>query len=231
MSVTLTMEQSAGLGILGLQGDSGKGKTSIAHAIAARFGAPVFETSDYFRALTALVLRRNIRPDEDSWVTILAQKSLGSFGVPAGRVYMGGVDFTNQLRTPEVTASVATVSGYQGVRAAYVLEMRRLVQHRPAVVIGRHLREVWPHAQAVFEVVRYDGVTEEARAADEGAAAAADLLRRSEQDRRNAGVALGSTEDRTEILDTTGLSPEEQAVLATIMAFAAGFRLTIDRVL
>lgn len=220
----LSASQISGEGVLGLQGDAGKGKTTIAYDIAPNFGAQVHDTSHAFRALTALLFNRKIRPDDQERVEREAQMSFSTLRVRGDVVRLGGIDLSDQLRSAQTNAAVAMVASYPEVRAQYRTTMQRLVASRQAVVVGRHIHEVWPDA-IVLEIVRFDGVTEAARLMDEGHGELASMALRVEQDRRNRTVALRDRDSQPITVDTTGLTKAEQAELITIMAFAAGFRL------
>jgi cytidylate kinase len=210
--------QIAGGGLLGIQGQAGTGKTTLGYDLAPLLGATVFETSNAFRGFTVLVQRLGISPLDRRRCEELAESDF-DFAVQGRRVIVGGMDVTAELRSAATDAHVSKIASYPGVRHRYIQVMLSWVNLRPAIAIGRYIREVWPAAQLVLEVKRTDGVTEAARGDD-----AAALATRRSQDRRNAKVALVSTTDHYVTIDTTGLSRLQQRDLALAYAQDAGFR-------
>ena len=57
------------------------------------------------------------------------------------RVYINGIDVTEQIRTPEVTARVSEVSAHKGVREAMVAKQKERRQSRGG--FDRRFRLLW----------------------------------------------------------------------------------------
>ncbi len=219
--MTLTPSQVLGEGILGLQGDSRKGKMTIGFAIGPVLGAKVYETSNGFRGFTVWAQRMGVHYLDRKACELLASDF--TFCVADGRVIVGGLDVTDDLRSRETERQVATIAGYQRVRWEYTKAMLNWVNTRPAIVIGRHIREVFPRAQLVLEVVRSDAVIDNLVAKREGAGSLNAIAARTEKDRDNAKIALASVSDAFITFDATGLTKPQQAERAIAVALRAGF--------
>jgi hypothetical protein len=100
---------------------------------------------------------------------------------------------------------------------------------RPAIVIGRHIREVYPYAQLVLESVRRDDVIHDLVAKHEGIDSREVTDARSAKDRENAKLALATISDEYVVLDSTGLSRIQQRDNALHEALKAGFKLAPGR--
>lgn len=217
----LTNEQMRGKGILGIQGDSGIGKSTMALDLGRMLEVPVFETSGAFRGFTAWALNQDVDFEDESALADMAREF--DFSVEDSRVIVSGMDVTDDLRSAAVDRLVHVVARVQAVRDAYIAAMNEWVDVRPAIVVGRHLREVWPQARLIIEVVRTDGVTHEA-GARAGTHAAEHLERRSLQDRETgARISRDPSLANHVELDTTGMNVVEQAAAALELARAHGF--------
>jgi cytidylate kinase len=219
--VLLTQAQVKGEGVLGIQGDSGIGKTTIGRDVAAALGAPMYETSNGFRGFTVWALERGVDCADAEALARLARDF--AFGMEDERVFVSGLDVTDKLRSHDTDFWVHEVAHVHAVRQAYVRAMLDWVVARPAVVVGRHLREVWPEAQLVINVERHDDVVRRAAEA-EGQHAVAVLATRSAKDRETGERVLAHlAEPFYATLDTTGMDKQQQLAAALELARAHGF--------
>ncbi|HSX03006.1 MAG TPA: (d)CMP kinase [Candidatus Saccharimonadia bacterium] len=213
---------SQGQGILAIQGDSGIGKTTLGRDVARALEVPMYETSNGFRGFTAWALHRGVDCSDEVALAKLAEEF--QFAVIDDRVVVCGLDVTDDLRSAGTEQWVSPVAHVHAVRQAFVRAMHDWVNQRPAVAVGRHLREIWPDAQLVIQVERHDEVTRRAAQSQGSHAAPTGLLARSELDRKTGQRVLAHlTGKHFEELDTTGMDKIQQAAAALELARRYGF--------
>ena len=95
--------------IVAIDGPSGSGKSSIAHAIADRFGLTFLDTGAMYRSVAAECLRLGVNPEDAEAVAAVARDIAIEFGASEGgqTVTANGRDVTAEIRTPWVVCSVA----------------------------------------------------------------------------------------------------------------------------
>src|SRR5574337_1468391 len=98
--------------IIAIDGPAGVGKSTVARLLAARLGYLYLDTGALYRAVAWKTLRSGIRPTDHESVTTLMPTTLihMQFLNGAMQVSVDGSDVTEELRTPEVTATASIVS-------------------------------------------------------------------------------------------------------------------------
>jgi cytidylate kinase len=209
--------------------------------VARRLGYLLLDTGDMYRALTWLVLRRRVDPEDEEAVGRLAvQTTMEVIQPPPGsgdprsserfRVRVDGEDATPYLRMPEVEASVSLVSRVPAVRQELVRIQRRLAQRGPTVMAGRDIgTAVLPNAdlKVYLDASREERARRRRRQLGrEGPAPSLksvleDLERRDAIDSSRSVSPLRPAEDAV-IIKTDGLSLEEvvERVLSLVEARA-----------
>lgn len=128
-----------------IDGPGGAGKSTMAKALAARYGLANVDTGAMYRTVALAVRRAGISPEDGAAVAaLLPQLKLAVTFGPDGAQHMllDGEDVTDQLRTPEMSAYSSTVSALPAVRA-YLLETQRaLARSRGVVMDGRDIGTV-----------------------------------------------------------------------------------------
>jgi cytidylate kinase len=109
-----------------------------------------------YRAVTLKVLRAGLDPHDEESIGLLLESTRVSPEDQAGvlRVFLDGEDVTEEIRTPEVTRVVSSVSSLPSVRRAMVREQRRMGEKGGIVLEGRDIGTVvFPDADVKFFVV------------------------------------------------------------------------------
>jgi cytidylate kinase len=219
---------------IAIDGPAASGKTTVSDALARQLGFLHIDTGAMYRAVTWAALSRGLSVDDELAVTALAEALQIDITAPAvddGRMYsvlVNGVDITWEIRTPEVDASVSTVSAYPGVRTAMVRHQRRLAAAGCVVMVGRDIGTVvLPEADRKF----YLDATVEERARrrwlelkDRGEAVDYELVlasmqRRDDIDSHREVSPLRAADDAV-VLDTTHLGI--QAVVDCLLSLVEG---------
>jgi len=134
--------------IIAIDGPAASGKSTIGRSLAEHMGYLYLDTGVMYRAVTYVVLQRQIPLEDQDAVTDLAyqlqidiQQSERD-DLNGYRVYVDGKDVTQEIRQPEVDAHVSVVSAYPGVRQALSLKQRRIGLKGKIVMVGRDIGTV-----------------------------------------------------------------------------------------
>lgn len=228
----MTETASALVSTIAIDGPAASGKSTVAKLLADQVGYLYFDTGVMYRAVTWAALTRGTSVDDEPAVTALAKGldiDVLSPTAEDGRQYtvlVDGQDATWAIREPAVDASVSKVSAYPGVRAAMVLQQRRIAGRGCIVMVGRDIGTVvLPDADlkvyldaSAQERARRRWSEEQARGMARGYDdVLAEVRRRDRIDSTRKVAPLKPAVDAI-ILDSTTLSIE--AVVSTILELA-----------
>lgn len=201
---------------IAIDGTAAAGKSSLAAALAKRYGLSVFDTGVTYRAFTLFAIERGVAAeDEEACVGLAKAMEMHVEGRDDPRVTVNGVDVTARLREPAVEGRVSDYSAIAGVRTVLIELQRRVALERPSVVVGRDIGTVvLPDAPVKLFLTASDEARAKRRAIQAGtwgqeqdaAAAAGDIQRRDGIDSTKG--ALRQAADAVAI-DTTELSVDE----------------------
>lgn len=222
--------------VIGIDGPSGSGKSSVSRAVATRLGAGYLDTGAMYRALTWWC--RHTEVDLGDADAIIA----AALGLPleigddpqAPTVAVDGTDVAAAIRTSEISSLVSTVATVPEVRVEMQLRQRALIddfaaRHGACVAEGRDVTTVIaPDAQVRILLT----ATEEARlrrrslevhgATDDAAIAATrDQVVRRDRDDSTVSQFTEAAEGVT-VVDTSDLDFE--ASVAAVMDVVAAAR-------
>lgn len=130
--------------IIAIDGPAASGKSTTAKLVAQRLGYLHIDTGAMYRALTLKILRSGLDGFYSKKIGAIAETTRIEL-VPANgslKVLLDGEDVTEQIRSPEVTIAVSSVSTLRDVRQAMVREQRRLGKDGGVVLEGRDLGTV-----------------------------------------------------------------------------------------
>ena len=134
--------------IIAIDGPAASGKSTLGRTLADKLGYLFFDTGVMYRAITWLVLNRDVDLRDEVAVTRLAEEAQIDVRPPSkndGRacdVLVEGRDITWDARGPEIDANVSLVSAYPGVRRALSAQQRRIGQRGRVVMVGRDIGTV-----------------------------------------------------------------------------------------
>ena len=135
--------------IVTIDGPAGAGKSSTARALAQRLGFEFLDTGAMYRAVTWYCLRRQIDLKDEQSVAEAARH--GQFIFDSGRVFVDGLEVTQEIRRSAVTHETRFVAGNNAVRAFLVELQRKLAAGKDVVTEGRDQGTVaFPHAECKF---------------------------------------------------------------------------------
>jgi len=209
--------------IVTVDGPAASGKTTIGRMIADKLGYMFFDTGVMYRAVALAAYQNGVNPGDEAAVSELAEK-IAIDVQPAKAsddrtsiVLLDGDDVSWAIREPVVDASVSRVSAYARVRAAMVVQQRKVGLRGKVVMIGRDIgtvvlpeagRKIYLEASLEVRAKRRfqdldsrggDQSLEEVQAA---------LARRDEADAGRDLSPLRPAKDAL-VIDTSALTPEE----------------------
>ena len=133
---------------IAIDGPAASGKSTLALRLAKELGYLFFDTGVMYRAITWVILREQIKPEDEPAVTATAEKvhiDVRPPSVEDGRTSDVLVDDRNvtwEIRQAEVEKNVSMVSAYPGVRKALTAQQRRVGQRGGVVMVGRDIGTV-----------------------------------------------------------------------------------------
>ena len=202
-----------------LDGPGGAGKSTVARAIAKKYGFTYVDTGAIYRTVGLYVLRAGAEPRSPEAVEpLLSGINIEiEYGEDGQRMLLNGEDVTGLIRSPEISMYASAVSALPAVRA-FLLDMQRSLAARKDVVMdGRDIGTVvLPDAQVKIFLTasiderarrRYDELKAkgEAQSLEE---VRADMLRRDKNDTERAVAPLKQAQDAV-LVDTTQLGFDE----------------------
>ena len=195
--------------VVAIDGPAGSGKTSVARAVAERFGLAYFNTGASVRAVALAAMRQDLDLDDGPSLRTLAYRVILD---PEGRVFLDGEDVSLAVREPEVSAGASRVAVHPELRKVLV-ERWRQAAAAGGVVEGRDIGTVvFPEAPAKVFLDASPEVRARRRSSDEGdrdvGAVQSELHRRDDTDAGRAVAPLRRAKDAHR-LDTSDLTLEE----------------------
>ncbi len=206
--------------VIAIDGPAGSGKSTTAAAVAKRLGFVHLDSGALYRAVTLAALDAGA-PIRGQRVVALARSlpvrlRLTDSGV---RAEVAGVDVSREIRTTRVTERVSEIAALPEVREWVNAELRAAAGQAPGVVMdGRDIGSVvFPEAGVKVYLTASSTERAQRRLAQHGhaddtdavAAAERDIMRRDAHDAGRT-VAPLVVPDEAVVLDTTGMSFEDQ---------------------
>ncbi|WLT32540.1 (d)CMP kinase [Geothrix sp. PMB-07] len=206
---------ASALPLIAIDGPSGVGKSTTARRVAARLGWQYLDTGAMYRAVALAIQRAGISLDDAPALEgLLSRLDLAQ---DQGRMFLGGEDISEAIRSQEVTRLVSPASAHARVREVLVEQQRRIGASGGWVVDGRDIGTVVftqacckvfltasPEARARRRFLELEAKGQPADV-DE---VLTDLQRRDLADSTRAVAPLRKAEDATE-LDSSDLSLDQ----------------------
>lgn len=203
---------------IAIDGPAGAGKSTIAKMVSAKLGYIYVDTGALYRTIALYITENNI-PDED------IEKSLENADVSlkfidgAQRVFLGGRDVSDLIRTPEISMAASRTSAIPAVRAYLFGTQQKIARENNVIMDGRDIGTVvLPDA----DVKIFLTASAEERASRRFKELSVkpdcpdyeeilkDIIRRDYQDMNRETAPLRQADDAV-LVDTTKLNLEESA--------------------
>ena len=200
---------------IAIDGPAASGKSTVAKLIAKELGYTFINTGAMYRAVTWYLLRQGVNTADTAAVCAALPGiplSFGKDGSVSCVVFEGRV-LKDELRTPEVNASVSTVAAIPQVRALLVEKQREYNTREAVVMEGRDIGTVvFPDTPFKYFVT----ASEEVRAARRAAEGITESI--TERDRKDSQRSVSPLVQAPDALlvDTSDMSIDE--VVALVVA-------------
>ncbi len=126
-----------------IDGPVASGKTVAGRSVADKVGFRFLDTGAMYRAATLAALQRGIDFDAGPALTEMAGSiQLKLAGQSGERLFLDGVDVSDELRDPQVDQGVSLVSKAPGVRYALVARQQAIAGAGGIVMVGRDIGTV-----------------------------------------------------------------------------------------
>lgn len=135
---------------IAIDGPAGSGKSTIAKLVASKFGYIYIDTGAMYRAITLKALLHKISTADEESLTRIAEETEILLKYDSGRMrlFLDGVEVTDEIRSLEVTDNVSAVAAIPGVRKALVKLQQKMSLSGGVVMDGRDIGTVvLPHAE------------------------------------------------------------------------------------
>ena len=131
--------------VVTLDGPAGAGKSSVARALADRFGFAFLDTGAMYRAITLACLRAGIDWSDERAIGEVAERS--EICLAQDRVYLEGEDISEAIRTAVINEHIGYVADLPGVRQRLGELQRAFASGKQIVTEGRDQgTEIFPDA-------------------------------------------------------------------------------------
>ena len=154
---------------IALDGPSGSGKSTLAKKLARELGYVYIDTGALYRAVGLFVFRRGIASDDrESIVPLLGEIDITMKLVNGGgKVFLGGKELGDEIRTPEISKYASDVSKIPEVRAFLLETQRSIARENNVVMDGRDIGTViLPDAKVKIFVTASDSARAKRRCAE-----------------------------------------------------------------
>ena len=132
--------------VVAIDGPSGSGKSSTARGVARRLGLAFLDTGAMYRAVTWLALHRGVDLADAESVAEIVRSAELELALQHDRfsIAIDGIDVTQAIRAPEVSAVVSAVATNLAVRADLVARQKQLIAETPGGIVaeGRDITTV-----------------------------------------------------------------------------------------
>lgn len=136
-----------------IDGPAGAGKSTVSRQLAQRLGYRYIDTGALYRGVAFAVRRANIDPNDDRALGRLCASLKLEFQLAENesRLLLDGVDISDAIRTPEITAMASIISAKPVVREHLLAIQLAMGRAKQAVFEGRDMGTVvFPHADVKF---------------------------------------------------------------------------------
>lgn len=221
---------------IAVDGSAASGKSTVGRRVARELGYPFLDTGIMYRAITAVALNRSIDVHDAEALSELAHGVRMEVrpGHPSSdepsRIFVDGVDVTDELRSEAVEENVSLVSRAPGVREAMVKRQQEIAGKQPVVMVGRDIGTVvLPNADlkiyldaSVEERARRRHLEFESLGRDASREAVLEDLRRRDRIDTERAVSPLRPADDARVINTDGMALEEVVEQALEMARGEG---------
>jgi cytidylate kinase len=206
--------------IITIDGPAASGKSTVARRLAKKLGATFLDTGAMYRAVTLAAMQTGVDMNDEDELLRTMRKSNFQFSVEQGKmtVCINGVDVTEHIRHPEVTANARYIASKPSLRAELVRMQRQFAANYEKIVAeGRDQGTVvFEDADIKFYLtadVRERARRRQAELQAQGVSENLEQIQKAieERDKSDVNRSVGPLRPAKDavVIDTTNLSLEE----------------------
>ncbi len=120
-----------------IDGPGGTGKSTIAKAVAARFGLEYIDTGAMYRSIALKTIRTHTDPSDEDAVRIMLDNTEIDF--TQNHTFLDGEDVSDKIRTNEISMQASLISKYPCVRAKADALSKQIAATKNVVMEGRDI--------------------------------------------------------------------------------------------
>jgi len=122
--------------VITIDGPAASGKSTVARLLAERLGASFLDTGAMYRAVTLAAIEAGVDMSDEEKLLGVLQTSEFQFAVKEGKmaVRIDGVDVTERIRRPEVTAKARHIASSAKLREKLVRMQRQFAAGEEKIV-------------------------------------------------------------------------------------------------
>lgn len=206
--------------VITIDGPAASGKSTVARRLAEKLDATFLDTGAMYRAVTVAAVAAGADMSNEDKLLQVMQTTKFQFLANRGemQVYVNGIDVTEQIRQPEITANAHYIASAPKVRTELVRMQREFAaKHKRVVTEGRDQGTVaFPDANMKFYLTADLSERARRRQAELITSGCSQSLEQIEQaiekrdksDQTRAVGPLAPARDAI-VIDTTGLTVEQ----------------------
>ncbi len=214
--------------VVTIDGPAASGKSTVARLLAEKLGASFLDTGAMYRAVTLAAMQAGVAlNDEKKLLDVLKEKEF-QFSVKKNlmTVCINGVDVTEQLRSPEVTANSRYIASSTKMRGKLVQMQRQFAAGQKRIVTEGRDQGTVAFADADIKFYLTADTTERARRRQaelqpKGINDSIEQIQKAmeERDKSDRTRAVGPLKPASDaiVVDTTGLGIDE--VVEKLLSF------------
>jgi cytidylate kinase len=206
--------------VVTIDGPAASGKSTVARLLAEKLGASFLDTGAMYRAATLAAMQAGVALNDEKKLLDTLEKKEFQFSAKKGgmAVCIDGVDVTEQLRSPEVTANARHIASSTKMRKKLVRMQRQFATGRKKIVTEGRDQGTVAFADADVKFFLTAGAPERAkrRQAELQAKGISESIEQIQQaiekrDKSDQSRAVGPLKpaDDAIVVDTTKLAIEE----------------------
>lgn len=135
--------------IVAIDGPAGSGKGTVADLVSKECNLVNIDTGATYRSVALKALQNNVIDDENAIIEI--SKNIDIKFTPDKKVFLDGIDVTDEIRSKEVTKIVSQVSSIVEVRKNLVELQKKMAGDNDCIMEGRDITTVvFPNAKYKF---------------------------------------------------------------------------------
>ena len=136
--------------IIAIDGPAGAGKSTVTKEFAKRLGFIYLDTGAMYRAVTWLILKNSVDPNNQNAIKNILKDAKLEFKnskFDEQKIFINNIDVTEEIRSPEVTSIVSEIAKQPFVRELLTTKQQVIGDHGGLIAEGRDIgTAVFPDA-------------------------------------------------------------------------------------